>query len=295
MLLFKDKTNNKKNANNSHVNIDNKHQELIRKFNENKTRKVELNKEQHDIQNQLKKLEAIPNQNISDEQLNQKFDLKERIIDIERELSSMSTIEDPQLYFLNTGHILFQYYNMCNEPVSIQDVDKPAFISDKSPLSKSILDFFKNDDDNILNEKMAFCNQNPKLVNQKTRKILTKTEMMDKYMNYVDTRFISDKNKEDDIEICRKCNAQKYFINAEGVMICQKCGAQEYVLIDCDKPSYKEPPKEIAYFAYKRINHFNSWSGTVGVYCLMVWTIIKSWETIIYLNMTKFRINAITY
>ena len=27
-------------------------------------------------------------------------------------------------------------------------------------------------------------------------------------------------------------------------------------LIDNDKPSYKEPPKEISFYAYKRINHF---------------------------------------
>jgi hypothetical protein len=286
MLLFKDKNNIKKNTSNSHVNIDNKHQELIRKFNENKTRKLELQKEQQDIQNELKKIEAIPNQNITDEQLNQKFDFKERLIDIEKEISNISTVEDPQLYYLNTGHILFQYYNMCNEPVMVQDVEKTPFIVDKSPLSKSILDFFKNDNDNQSNKTVS-VSSNTKSVNQKQRKVLTKTEMMDKYMNYVDTRYISDKNKEDDIEICRKCNAQKYFINAEGVMICQKCGAQEYVLIDCDKPSYKEPPKEIAYFAYKRINHFNSWSGTAGVYCLMVWTIVKTWETFIYLNLTN--------
>ena len=205
--------------------------------------------------------------------MRQKFDLKERLLEIEKEISNISTIEDPQLYYLNTGHILFQYYNMCNEPVLVQDIEKTPFIIDKSPLSKSILDFFKNDNDNQSN-KSNTTSSNQKLFNSKQRKVLTKTEMMDKYMNYVDTRYISDKNKEDDIEICRKCNAQKYFINAEGIMICQKCGAQEYVLIDCDKPSYKEPPKEIAYFAYKRINHFNSWSGTAGVYCLMVWTII---------------------
>jgi hypothetical protein len=81
-------------------------------------------------------------------------------------------------------------------------------------------------------------------------------------MSYVDSRFITDKNKEDDVEVCSTCNTQKLFVHAEGLMICEKCGVQDYVLIDCDKPSYKEPPKEIAYFAYKRINHFNTkWSG----------------------------------
>lgn len=293
MLLFKDKNNKKKKINNTNVNIDNKHQELIRKFNDNKIRKVELQTELENCTNEFKKIESIPNQNISDELLNRKFDLKEHIMNIEKEIANISTIENPQLYYLNTGHILFQYYNMCNEPVIPNDVEKVPFIVEKGPLSKSILDFFKKDNDEQSYNSIS-NNSHQKNENQKQRRVLTKSEMMDKYMNYVDTRYISDKNKEDDIEICRKCNAQKYFINAEGVMICQKCGAQEYVLIDCDKPSYKEPPKEIAYFAYKRINHFKSWSGTAGVYCLMVWTIIKTWETFIYLNLPEFRINALT-
>ena len=42
-------------------------------------------------------------------------------------------------------------------------------------------------------------------------------------------------------------------------MICEKCGQVDYIVIDSDKPSYKDPPKEISYFAYKRINHFNEW------------------------------------
>ena len=289
MLSFRDKTVSKKNISNAHVNIDNKHQEFIKKCNDNKIRKIELNKEIQQINIKLKKLELIPNNHISDEQLEQKFELKERINQIEHTISSMNTIEDPNLYYLNTGHILFQYYNMCNESVSNLNIEKNQNISENDPLSKSILNFFKKNDTikqdtvnpNIVSQNIEI------LPTQKSKKILTKSEMMDKYMNYVDTRFISDKNKEEDIEICRKCNAQKYFINAEGLIVCQKCGAQEYVLIDCDKPSYKEPPKEIAYFAYKRINHFKNWSGTVGVYCLMVWTIINAWKTIIHLFMTN--------
>ena len=42
-------------------------------------------------------------------------------------------------------------------------------------------------------------------------------------------------------------------------MICKKCGDISYIVIDSDKPSYKDPPKEVCYFAYKRINHFNEW------------------------------------
>ena len=41
--------------------------------------------------------------------------------------------------------------------------------------------------------------------------------------------------------------------------MCPSCAHQEKILLDSDKPSYKEPPREISYFAYKRINHFNEW------------------------------------
>ena len=45
----------------------------------------------------------------------------------------------------------------------------------------------------------------------------------------------------------------------EGIRICTCCGEQNNILIDSEKPNYKEPTYESNYFAYKRINHFNEW------------------------------------
>jgi hypothetical protein len=36
-----------------------------------------------------------------------------------------------------------------------------------------------------------------------------------------------------------------------------------YMIVDHDKPSYKDPPKEITYFSYKRINHLNEWLNQI--------------------------------
>ena len=33
----------------------------------------------------------------------------------------------------------------------------------------------------------------------------------------------------------------------------------EDIIINSEKTSYKDPPREVSYFAYKRINHFNEW------------------------------------
>ena len=49
----------------------------------------------------------------------------------------------------------------------------------------------------------------------------------------------------------------------DGYVFCNHCFTMEYILIDHEKPSYKDPPKEVAYFAYKRINHFNEWLNQV--------------------------------
>jgi len=45
----------------------------------------------------------------------------------------------------------------------------------------------------------------------------------------------------------------------EATMTCTSCGHKEFILIDSDKPSYKDPPRELSYYAYKKINHFNEW------------------------------------
>jgi len=49
----------------------------------------------------------------------------------------------------------------------------------------------------------------------------------------------------------------------DGCAYCSECFTQEYILIDHEKPSYKHPPKEIIYYAYKRINHFNEWLNQI--------------------------------
>jgi hypothetical protein len=44
---------------------------------------------------------------------------------------------------------------------------------------------------------------------------------------------------------------------SDGIQICENCGLQENILIESDKPSFKDPPMEVSYFSYKRINHYN--------------------------------------
>ena len=44
--------------------------------------------------------------------------------------------------------------------------------------------------------------------------------------------------------------------DSDGILICTHCSRIVRYIIEHEKPSYKEPPKEVCFYAYKRINHF---------------------------------------
>ncbi|KAG1669767.1 hypothetical protein FOA52_001596 [Chlamydomonas sp. UWO 241] len=65
------------------------------------------------------------------------------------------------------------------------------------------------------------------------------------------------------VQACQHCgNTEQSLQPHDGLLLCPMCHTVEYVLIDHDKPSYKDPPKEAA-FAYKRINHLNEWLNQI--------------------------------
>ena len=85
---------------------------------------------------------------------------------------------------------------------------------------------------------------------------------MNAYLSIIDKDFVPKMNfkSSDELEICPTCNEQRIFDGTGGVLICPKCGCEEKILIDNDTPSYKEPPREITYFAYKKlITRMNSY------------------------------------
>ena len=71
-------------------------------------------------------------------------------------------------------------------------------------------------------------------------------------------------------------------MQAQGIILCPECGIQKPILMNSEKPSYRDPPKEVSYFAYKRINHFNEFFELLNKYL----------DIIRYLNIFKFLMNG---
>ena len=74
----------------------------------------------------------------------------------------------------------------------------------------------------------------------------------------VDDTVISD-NITYNIDNCPLCKNPLTLKNVDSLLICEKCGYTNNIIINSEKVSYKDPPRESSYFAYKRINHFNEW------------------------------------
>jgi hypothetical protein len=181
--------------------------------------------------NSLKKTSLLLERNYK-KNVDQILDIKDNIIDLEKSIEKLYKSDEID-YLLDTGHLLFEYYNKIENSYKIINNIKKKNNSN----NKSVSEYF-----NINSNQIGS----------------SKSQLYESYLNKTDNfnfKNINNKN----IDVCVTCNKERKLFLSDGKMICESCGDETKILIDSDKPSYKDPPREISYFAYKRINHFNEW------------------------------------
>jgi len=214
--------------------IDAVHNNKIKEFMNEENSVNKLIKEQRKMEKEYQQLDLKMMIELSDEQLRRKLRLKDDITSHKKKIDKLQNRTDRTNYYLQAGDLVNQYYS---------NKDEKQYIEENT--DNSIISLFK---------KNTPQDERPK------DKVLDKQSIsvINKYMGIMDDEFLCSE-KEDRVEICKKCNLNMYLIPVESVLICKKCGETEDIIINSDKPSYKDPPREVSYFAYKRINHFNEW------------------------------------
>tara|TARA_Y100001935_G_scaffold190978_1_gene159190 strand:- start:419 stop:1552 length:1134 start_codon:yes stop_codon:yes gene_type:complete len=148
-------------------------------------------------------------------------------------------------YFLDNGLLLNTYYNNNGE------IKKQSEIKSEN----NILSYFKK------NEKQDI--ENDKIENQdiENNKIENTDNIIDAYLSNIDNSCINNNFKDIDevLHKCKLCDQKLDFKTNNSELFCSNCGYTQTILLCNDKISYKDVPREISYFAYKRINHFNEW------------------------------------
>ena len=159
-------------------------------------------------------------------------DKRKMIDDLHTEI--VKTIEEDKLneYYLDNGLLLNQYYNSDNKPINNDN-------------KEGILSYFNTsqDEKDKIDDKLLF----------------NKKEVMNEYMCNIDDKIINTKYENIIYDKCESCGSQMLLSEICSELSCSNCGHTKDIIIVTEKNSYADPPREISYFAYKRINHFNEW------------------------------------
>lgn len=135
-----------------------------------------------------------------------------------------TSIEEENEYYLDNGELLNDYYKKKNNTECMND-------------TSSIMNYFEN------------------------KKETENTDIISEYIANINDEFIHDKFNSDEMLLykCSYCKQNMNYKLIESELFCNKCGYTIDVLVNTEKVSYKDVPRELSYFAYKRINHFNEW------------------------------------
>jgi hypothetical protein len=89
--------------------------------------------------------------------------------------------------------------------------------------------------------------------------MLSRDVLLEKYLQKINPAYTKKSSAalDDELGTCPECGKEMIFAVNEAMLYCPACNHNEFILIDSDRPSYKDPPRESCYYAYKRINHFN--------------------------------------
>ena len=218
MPVFKHKTNKKIILNEkSIITLDSKHKEIERGFENEKDIILP------DLRSKKKHLSKLLEKN--EISIEHRLEINDNIQEITTRIKQLK--RKRRDYYLNNSQYIFDYF---------EDKKEVSMNNNKTKLLNS---FFNIDSTNGTNKQ----NENK--------------EHLLNYLSNLDESFIDTNKYIYNNDVCQVCHGGELIpIEHEGIMVCNHCHKHVQYLVENEKPSYKEPPKEACFYAYKRINHF---------------------------------------
>ncbi len=187
--------------------------------------------------------------------------LENQLVRLHEELAVKQNTDRVYDYLLDTGDLLFNYYDIQDKisqgatgTITQRSRHKPGDVLSALESAKAL------DEQESSHDSEQVAVQTPKRnpSHLKESKSLSRDVLLEQYLLKINPEYIKKSNEMDDMSgECLDCGTDMMFSQTEAMLYCPECGASEFMLIDSDRPSYKDPPRESSYYAYKRINHFN--------------------------------------
>lgn len=279
--MFKEKKSKKKqilvNKKNNNTTLDEKHKYMISSIQENIIEKKRLEEELLNYELQKKqwedKINEYYNSNLKDTvEYSQAWDCNlfytDCLKEVKKKIKYLNDKDYEIEYYENAGSILFDYYELLNNQESnniiMNNTTIPLIPSKGRKKSlptnqKNILEAFNIDNNTYSNNNN---NDNNDIEINEEEIIKDKTTLVDEYLHVIDNKHMKKLN-DALTNICEKCNINMNCLAQEGLIICPVCGYQELLLVEQNRPIYKQSNKEASHYTYKRINHFNEWISQI--------------------------------
>lgn len=214
----------KKRIQQNNVTIDEKHSQLLDEFRTIETETIpNMESEKADLKEQLK--------NLREDDIDARMEIKDQIRDLTAEIKKLKMKKNN--YLLENAQYVFNYF----------EEKKKISIGESS--NKNVLNsFFKvKPMENVLND--------PKYNNSR--------QFYQNYWRNVNKDMCNMGDFSVSVDMCSRCSVGELIPqDEEGILICnnKSCGVYVQHIVDNEKPTYKEPPNEVTYNAYVRLNHF---------------------------------------
>ena len=218
MPIFKPKNTKKiEISKKTSTTLDGKHKEIIDIIKKDQTELLpQLKQQKKELLKKIKETTTIE----------ERLELQDKLHEVKEQINDIHKKEKE--YFLNNSQYIFEYF---------ENKKKIADCTNKT----TVLDNFFNKNND---EEKKQCISNEK-------------KNIQKYLTNLDDSFLDINNFVQQTDICRECNKGEMIpVEHEGILVCNICSKSIPYLVENEKPSYKEPPKEVCFYAYKRINHF---------------------------------------
>lgn len=266
----------KAHINNEITTLDQTHKIKANNF---KSRKLTLDKKKARVIECEKQLESLNNTDASNFNNNDyifnRSKLKSEINTLKYEINDIENDVSEIEYYNLTEEYLMDYYesfdNMDiydNEDGTIikkaeEKEDKmPMFLQSTEKSKKKVTRRRKRKVvvENTVNILDYLQKPSPKIENGEIKVKKNRNELFNNYKIAIDPEYRGLNNKKYfSYSKCEDCDRELILIQNDGINVCEECGYACPIIIESEKPNYKDINSEKPGYPYKRSNHFNEW------------------------------------
>jgi len=208
------------------TSLDEKHSELLTQFHENET--MNIPKLIEEIEELKLQYQTLPKS-----QIETRLDIKDQVHSKKAEIKRLK--HQRNRYLLDNSQYIFDYFEQKKQ------------ISSGEPAQNVT----------VLNSFFKVKSKNPE--RQDVDKYSQSKKMYQEYWRNVNREFTNPHDYIMSCDLCMACSKGEMVPqDEEGIMICNNmmCGQFITYIVDSSKPNNKDPPNEVSYTAYIRLNHF---------------------------------------